>query len=73
MQEIDFLRPNTNMIRKSIKGIDESYNNFWDILAELVQNSVDAVNKREEKKDGYIKLKIDCIKKKLKYMIMELE
>ena len=30
-------------IRKSIKDIDDSYNNDWDILAELCQNSCDAI------------------------------
>ncbi|MDK9864069.1 ATP-binding protein [Staphylococcus equorum] len=41
--EINFLQPGISEIRKSIKGIDDSYNNEWDILAELLQNSVDAV------------------------------
>lgn len=45
-QSIDFLKPTINSIRKSIKGIEDSYNNYWDILAELVQNSTDAITKR---------------------------
>ena len=44
-EKIPFLMPNNFIIRKSIKGIEDSYNNFWDIIAELVQNSVDAINK----------------------------
>lgn len=63
-QEIDFLKPNVSIIRKSIRGIDDSYNNFWDILAELLQNSIDAINKRDDRK-GLIKLKIDCISKEI--------
>ena len=55
MAAINFLKPTINSVRKSIKGIDESYNNFWDIIAELVQNSVDAINKTEERK-GSIKI-----------------
>lgn len=62
--EINFLQPGISQIRKSIKGIDDSYNNEWDILAELLQNSVDAVrlkyneNKDEEYK-GIIDIYID--------------
>lgn len=59
MKEIDFLQPDINIIRKSIRGIDDSYNNFWDILAELVQNSIDAIHKRNIE-NGIIKLKINC-------------
>lgn len=44
---IDFLSPGISHIRKSIKGIRESYNNEWDILAELLQNSIDAIRKNE--------------------------
>ena len=42
-----FLQPNIRSIRKAIKGIDESYSNYWDILAELTQNSIDAINRKE--------------------------
>ncbi len=41
--EMDFLTPGIKQIRKSIKDIDDSYNNDWDILAELCQNSCDAI------------------------------
>ena len=63
-ERIPFLMPNNFIIRKSIRGIDDSYNNFWDIIAELVQNSVDAINKTEEKK-GKIKIIINSIKKSI--------
>ena len=63
--EIPFLQPTVNSIRKSIKGIDDSYNNFWDILAELIQNSVDAINKKFEKK-GKIEIEIDSLNKSIR-------
>ena len=58
---VSFLTPTINSIRKSIRGIDDSYNNFWDILAELIQNSVDAINKKEIPK-GKITITIDALK-----------
>lgn len=57
-QSIDFLKPTINSIRKSIRGIEDSYNNYWDILAELIQNSVDAIYKRNFN-DGKIEIIID--------------
>lgn len=30
-KNIDFLKPDVLQIKKSIKGIDDSYNNEWDI------------------------------------------
>ena len=63
-ERIPFLMPNNFIIRKSIRGIDDSYNNFWDIIAELVQNSVDAINKTTEKK-GSIKIIINSPKKSI--------
>ena len=62
---ISFLNPTINSIRKSIKGIDDSYNNFWDILAELIQNSVDAINAKEDKK-GKIFIDINAVEKKIR-------
>lgn len=64
MEELNFLEPSINSIRKSIKGIDDSYNNFWDILAELIQNSVDAIKRANEEK-GKIEIKIDCVNKEI--------
>lgn len=62
---VSFLTPTINSIRKSIKGIDDSYNNFWDILAELIQNSVDAINATSEKK-GSIKIEVDSINRSIR-------
>ncbi len=45
---INFLSPDLTNIRHSIKGIIDSYNNPWDILAELIQNSVDAIRQRKD-------------------------
>jgi hypothetical protein len=63
MQAKSFLTQTIRQVRKSIKDIDDSYNNEWDILSELTQNSVDAIKKRIQKKEigtGEIKLLIDC-------------
>lgn len=65
MIKIPFLQPTINSIRKSIRGIDDSYNNYWDILAELIQNSVDAINKKNTKK-GSIEIFVDAINKIIK-------
>ncbi len=54
----DFLKPSLKEIRKSISDIEDSYNNDWDILAELCQNSVDAIRKRNPE-NGKITLEID--------------
>lgn len=63
--KISFLQPTINSIRKSIKGIDDSYNNFWDVLAELLQNSVDAINAKPEKK-GIINIEINSVEKMIR-------
>lgn len=64
-----FLSPTISNIRKSILNIDDSYNNYWDILAELLQNSVDAIIKRSSDEgraiSGRIDIKIDCQKKEI--------
>lgn len=65
MEQMSFLKPSIKNIKKSIKGIDDSYNNFWDILAELIQNSVDAINKKEDK-IGHISLEINSVEKFIK-------
>jgi len=42
---IDFLsKPTPQRIKKEIQNICDSYNHPWDFLAELCQNSVDAIN-----------------------------
>lgn len=44
----NFLIPDFRQIRHSIKDIDDSYNNDWDLIAELCQNAVDAVRASDE-------------------------
>ena len=61
----NFLIPTLTQIRHSICGIDDSYNNFWDILAELIQNAVDAINRTDPAVQGKIYLHIDCIQKEI--------
>lgn len=61
----NFLNPGLQQIRQSIRDIDDSYNNNWDILAELCQNSVDAIRKSDIE-EGIIKLEIDAHKKSIK-------
>ncbi|MYD87370.1 MAG: sensor histidine kinase [Acidobacteria bacterium] len=58
-EHIDFLTPNTAQIRHQIKNIIESYNHDWDVIAELAQNSVDAINIQNPVK-GHLKLSIDA-------------
>lgn len=59
--QVEFLKSSINSLRHSIRDIDDSYNNFWDIFAELAQNSVDAINNTG--KSGSIDIKIDCQKR----------
>ena len=54
----DFLAPDIEQIRRSIQDIDDSYNNEWDILAELLQNSVDAI-RETERPSGKITIELD--------------
>lgn len=60
----DFLRNRSeNAIRKEIRGIRDSYHHYWDLLAELLQNSRDAINrKRKSGFEGpfFIKMEIDA-------------
>lgn len=69
-KNIDFLKPDVLQIKKSIKGIDDSYNNEWDILAELIQNAVDAIRLKysesnDENYKGIIDIYIQIQGKKL--------
>ena len=59
-----FLQQGVNHTRQSVLDIDDSYNNEWDILAELIQNSVDAI-RESGRKDGAIALKVDCQNKSI--------
>ena len=55
----NFLQQGIAQMRQSILDIDDSYNNDWDILAELLQNSVDAI-RETDRKDGKIHIVVDC-------------
>lgn len=60
---MDFLSNRSDAaIRKEIRGIRDSYHHYWDLLAELLQNSRDAIN-RKKKAGGlgpfFIHLEID--------------
>lgn len=61
----DFLSPNITQIRHSILGIDDSYNNVWDLYAELTQNAVDAIRMTSSKR-GLINIEVDCRAKSIK-------
>lgn len=65
INNIDFLKPDNNQIRHQIKGIDESYSHEWDILAELVQNSVDAIRSTGSN-NGLIEVEINKDLKSIK-------
>jgi molecular chaperone HtpG len=49
----------SGQVRQSILDIDDSYNNDWDLLAELLQNSVDAIRKTATN-EGAIQITVDC-------------
>lgn len=65
MKEENLLTPTMATMRRSIYGIDDSYNNYWDILAELVQNSVDAIRAANREK-GKITIDINQLEKTIK-------
>lgn len=53
MANIDFLgAPTDEHRRKEIKNIKDSYSHPWDILSELLQNSVDAIRRKEADEPG---------------------
>lgn len=44
-EKLDFLtQPSARRLRKEIQNICDSYSHPWDVLAELAQNAVDAIN-----------------------------
>jgi len=65
-ESIDFLNQlSNNRLRKEIDNICGSYSNSWDVLAELCQNSVDAIRlfvKRHgsESKSHTVEITLDC-------------
>ena len=58
-EQVDFLTPSAAQIRHQIRNIIESYNHDWDLIAELAQNSVDAIRMRRPSK-GHMALTIDA-------------
>jgi Histidine kinase-, DNA gyrase B-, and HSP90-like ATPase len=62
VDHVDFLTPGASQIRHQILNIIDSYNNEWDILAELTQNSVDAIKQAKPIK-GHIVINIDACEK----------
>lgn len=67
MAELEFLQFPVSIIRRSIKDIDSSYRNPWDIYAELAQNAVDAIRKVNfhGNERGCISIEIDSINKNI--------
>lgn len=62
--KIDFLQPDVSQIRHQIKNILDSYNHDWDLIAELAQNSVDAIRLMEPVK-GHMTLEINAPDKRI--------
>jgi molecular chaperone HtpG len=60
----NFLIPDLNQIRHSIRDIDDSYNNDWDLLAELCQNAVDAI-RSSDRNPGEIELEINSLQRSI--------
>ena len=67
MAELDFLKFPVAIIRRSIKDIDSSYRNPWDIYAELAQNAVDAIRRVQfpDGENGIITIEINAINKSI--------
>lgn len=65
-EQVDFLTPTSNQIRHQIKNILESYNHDWDLMAELAQNSVDAISKKNPVK-GHLRLEINAPERKITF------
>ena len=63
-EQIDFLQPSAPQIRHQIKNVVDSYNHDWDLLAELAQNSVDAIT-LEKPIQGQMTLEIDACEQRI--------
>jgi hypothetical protein len=64
MKKVDFLKPGNEQIRHQIRGILDSYSHEWDILAELAQNSIDAIRASNSEK-GRIELVLDAATRRI--------
>jgi len=58
MPKHSFLPTTSDVLRSMVDGILESYENPWDVLAELAQNSIDAIRKSGVVK-GHLDVEID--------------
>lgn len=63
-EAVDFLQPDKEQIRHQIRGILDSYNHEWDVLAELCQNAIDAITRRTPSR-GHISLVVDAVTKSI--------
>jgi len=68
----DFLRAKSDLaVKKELRGILQSYHHYWDILAELLQNSRDAIESRRKMESengveptaGKIHISVDATKR----------
>ena len=63
-EQLDFLKPSITQIRHQIRNILHSYNHDWDLIAELAQNSVDAISLRAQGK-GRMELEINASERRI--------
>ena len=57
-QQLSFMPSSVKALRNMLKGIMGSYDNPWDLLAELSQNSVDALRAQNDD-NGLISFSFD--------------
>lgn len=66
---MDFLNQRNDLaIKKELRGLRDSYHHYWDLLAEMLQNSRDAITRAREAGGAgpyFIKLKIDSSKSQI--------
>lgn len=63
-EQHDFMQPSIAQIRHQIRNILDSYNHDWDLIAELAQNSVDAISIQQPTK-GHLTLDISAPEKRI--------
>lgn len=61
-----FLTPDTDQIKHQIRGILDSYSHDWDVLAELGQNSIDAICRKGPTR-GHINITVDSPNKTIEF------
>ena len=61
MPSVEFLTHRAgDVLRQQIQNIIDSYNHYWDVLAELCQNAIDALIERTGKHKPKVKISFDC-------------